>query len=207
MPAATLTFSITGGNTNGAFAIDPASGALRVGNAAMLDYETTPVFTLTINVSDGALSDSKTVTINLVNSNDAPVLTLGAAGPGFAGDAHALFDVRPLGCGFGEPLPPGFFPSSDLLVELLSTDGVAGPQVGGHGDAPGGRRTARKKRLAIGVPGGRGRGSGLLGVDPQTRRLGDAINRWRAIFQRPGESHGAIRGVWLCWLIQSLILN
>ena len=80
-----LTYAITGGNTGGAFAIDAATGEITVAttgeitvaNSAALDFETTPSFGLTVQVTDsGALSDSATVTINLTDVNDAP--TIGA---------------------------------------------------------------------------------------------------------------------------------
>ena len=45
-------FAITAGNTGGAFAIDPTTGAITVANAAALDFETTPSFTLTVQVTD-----------------------------------------------------------------------------------------------------------------------------------------------------------
>ena len=48
----TLTYAITGGNTNGAFAIDPSTGVISVANPAAVDYETTPSFALTVTVTD-----------------------------------------------------------------------------------------------------------------------------------------------------------
>ena len=45
-------FAIVAGNSSGAFSIDPSTGALRVANAAALDFETTPIFSLTIQVTD-----------------------------------------------------------------------------------------------------------------------------------------------------------
>jgi hypothetical protein len=76
----THTFSITAGNTSGAFAIDGTSGAITVANSAALDYETVPgqAFSLTVKVEDAglapALSDTDTVTVNLADANDAPVV-------------------------------------------------------------------------------------------------------------------------------------
>ena len=74
----TLTYGIASGNTDGAFALDPASGAISVANAAALDFETTPSFTLTVNVTDDGttpLTDSASVTITLNDVNEAPVAT------------------------------------------------------------------------------------------------------------------------------------
>ena len=69
------TFSITAGNTGGAFAIDNA-GTITVANSAALDFETHPTFTLTIEVTDNGtpvLSGSTTVTINVQNVPEQPV--------------------------------------------------------------------------------------------------------------------------------------
>ncbi|NOY62254.1 MAG: cadherin repeat domain-containing protein [Gammaproteobacteria bacterium] len=69
-----LTYSITGGNDNGAFAIDAVSGEISVANSAVLDFETAPTYALTVQVSDGVLTDSGTVTVALSDANEAPVI-------------------------------------------------------------------------------------------------------------------------------------
>ena len=68
----TLTYSITGGNEDGNFAIDEDSGAITV--AAALDYETTSGYTLTVEVSDGnGGSDTAAVTLTVTDvAEDAP---------------------------------------------------------------------------------------------------------------------------------------
>lgn len=72
-PGDTLTFAIIAGNTNNAFAIGVASGDITVNNAAALDFETIPVFTLTVEVQDlSGLTDTATITINLNDVNEAP---------------------------------------------------------------------------------------------------------------------------------------
>ena len=70
-------WTITAGNTNNAFAIDPATGAITVNQSSALDFETTPAFTLSVTVSDGVNTSAvETVTINLTDVNDAiPVIT------------------------------------------------------------------------------------------------------------------------------------
>jgi hypothetical protein len=78
----TLTYSITGGNALGAFAINPSTGAITVADTTDLDFETNPTFSLTVQVQDngaGNLTDTATVTINLNDVNEAPVIA--AAGP------------------------------------------------------------------------------------------------------------------------------
>lgn len=74
-PNKTLTYTITAGNTSTAFAINPTTGALTVNNPAVLDFEVTPSFSLTVMVTDGGnLTDSQTVVVNLTNVNEAPVI-------------------------------------------------------------------------------------------------------------------------------------
>jgi Bacterial Ig domain len=48
------------------------TGAITVANSAALDFETTPSFTLTVQASDGTLSDTAAITVNLLNVNEAP---------------------------------------------------------------------------------------------------------------------------------------
>ncbi len=70
-----LTYSITAGNTGGAFAMDANTGEMTVASRAALDFETNPTFRLTVRVEDtGNLTDTATVTINLNNVNEAPLL-------------------------------------------------------------------------------------------------------------------------------------
>ncbi|MBW1686544.1 MAG: DUF4347 domain-containing protein [Deltaproteobacteria bacterium] len=74
----TLSYSITAGNTGGAFAINSSTGQITVASSAALDYETTPSFGLTVQVQDDdtpSLSDTATVTVNLNDVNDAPSFT------------------------------------------------------------------------------------------------------------------------------------
>jgi len=63
----TLTYLIISGNDAEAFSLDSNSGELTVSTSSALDFETTPSYSLVIKVSDGALSDSATVTINLTD--------------------------------------------------------------------------------------------------------------------------------------------
>ena len=67
-----LTYSITGGNEDGNFAIDGSTGAITV--AVALDYETTSEYTLTVEVSDGnGGSDTAAVTVTVTDvAEDAP---------------------------------------------------------------------------------------------------------------------------------------
>lgn len=71
----TLSYAIVGGNAGGAFAIDPASGQIRVANSAAIDFETTPVFELIVEVTDDgtpALSASAAITVALLDQAETP---------------------------------------------------------------------------------------------------------------------------------------
>jgi hypothetical protein len=61
----TFKWRITAGSN--AFAIDPATGAITVANAAALNFEATPVFNLTVQVRDGAGAGTATIRINLTD--------------------------------------------------------------------------------------------------------------------------------------------
>lgn len=70
-----LSYTILAGNTNGAFALNSATGQLSVANSAAVDFETNPVFQLTVQVTDNAgdpLSDIAVVTIQLADIIEAP---------------------------------------------------------------------------------------------------------------------------------------
>lgn len=71
----TLSYAIVGGNTNAAFAIDSVTGRLNVAFAGAIDFETTPLFQLTIRVTDSgnpALASEATVTVHLQDVNETP---------------------------------------------------------------------------------------------------------------------------------------
>ncbi len=71
-----LTFSITGGNVDNFFTIDPSSGEISVASGAALDFETRASYTLEVTVTDprGA-SDTTSVNVTVSDANDAPVIT------------------------------------------------------------------------------------------------------------------------------------
>jgi VCBS repeat-containing protein len=63
-----LSYSLEAGNTGGTFAIDPQSGQITVTDSALLDYETTPQFVLTVRATDpGGLFADATVTVDLTD--------------------------------------------------------------------------------------------------------------------------------------------
>jgi hypothetical protein len=71
---ADLTYAITAGNWNGAFAIAASTGQVMV--AKQLDHETIPAYLLTVTVSDPFLSDTASVAIVVTDvAEPAPVPT------------------------------------------------------------------------------------------------------------------------------------
>jgi hypothetical protein len=70
------TFAITAGNP-GIFAIDPSTGQITVASSTALDFEATPIYRLTVQVTDDGtpnLSGSATITIKSTNANEAPTV-------------------------------------------------------------------------------------------------------------------------------------
>src|SRR5262249_39732795 len=70
-----LSYQITAGNTGGAFALDGSTGRITVANPAALDFETPPVFTLAVLVSDNgspARSTTAAITIRLDDIAELP---------------------------------------------------------------------------------------------------------------------------------------
>ena len=74
--ADTLTYTL-GGTDAASFSIVSTSGQLRTKVA--LDYESKTQYEVTVSVSDGSLTDTIAVTINVTDVNEAPVFTDGAS--------------------------------------------------------------------------------------------------------------------------------
>ena len=76
----TFTYTITASDPSTAFAIGQSSGDITVSDSGLLDFETTPTLTITVEITDsGTLTDSADIVINLTDANDPPILT--PAGP------------------------------------------------------------------------------------------------------------------------------
>src|ERR1044072_6442822 len=69
-----LSFSITDGNGQGAFTINSVTGRITVADSSKLDFEATPLYLLTVTVSDGINAIAVPVTINITNVDEAPPL-------------------------------------------------------------------------------------------------------------------------------------
>jgi hypothetical protein len=91
-----ITFAITRGNVNNAFAID-ASGTITVADSSALDFDTTSSYTLTVEVRDGTTSVSETVMVTVSDVADTP--SSGGSGsissPPSAGEVALIPDVPP----------------------------------------------------------------------------------------------------------------
>ena len=68
-----LTYSITAGNDSGIFAIAGSTGVVTIASGKTLEYTTASVHTLTIQATDGANTDTATLTVNV---NNVPRLLL-----------------------------------------------------------------------------------------------------------------------------------
>ncbi len=73
------TFSITGGADSDSFSINTNSGVLTFDSAP--DYEAKTSYVVEVTASDGALTDSQTITVNIIDVDDnAPVITSNGGG-------------------------------------------------------------------------------------------------------------------------------
>ena len=71
-----LTYVAIGGTGTTAFSVDGA-GQITVNDASLLNFETTPSLTLNVEVTDDAgATDSATITINLIDVNETPSVSL-----------------------------------------------------------------------------------------------------------------------------------
>ncbi|BAN50029.1 retention module-containing protein [Metapseudomonas resinovorans] len=74
-----ITYSITGGNGSNIFVIDSATGIISIAAGKTLDYETASQHVLTVRASDGSLSDTALITVNVNNLPDSPPVVSGAS--------------------------------------------------------------------------------------------------------------------------------
>ncbi|MEJ8802175.1 cadherin domain-containing protein [Pontibacter sp. H249] len=74
-----ITYILTN-SAGGRFQINSTSGVVSVANGALLDFEMATSHTITVQVSDGALTSSQTFAITVTNVNEAPVITSNGGG-------------------------------------------------------------------------------------------------------------------------------
>ncbi|MGD8985432.1 MAG: Calx-beta domain-containing protein, partial [Desulfobacteraceae bacterium] len=76
VPSQTLTYTVMGGTGQTAFNLNAGTGEITVADSNQLDFETTPSFTLDVQLTDDGLpnvSDTATITITLNDINEVPV--------------------------------------------------------------------------------------------------------------------------------------
>jgi VCBS repeat-containing protein len=76
--AGSLTWSIVDGNSDGAFAIDPTSGEVRIANPAAIDFEQHPSFSLVVRATDAGTPSKfgqAILLVTLVDLNERPLIT------------------------------------------------------------------------------------------------------------------------------------
>ena len=70
-----VTYTVIGGTGSTAFSVNSATGEITVADVSQLDFESTPSFSLSVEVTDsGGLTDTATITINLNDVNDEQVI-------------------------------------------------------------------------------------------------------------------------------------
>ena len=117
----TLTYTL-GVYSAVSFDIDSETGHLKT--KAWLDYERKNSYTVTITVSDGSLTDSITVTINVNNVNDAPAFAIVAivvAGSEFPPVTRSVAENTAAGENIGTPVA-AVDQENDTLTYTLSGD-------------------------------------------------------------------------------------
>ena len=112
----TLTYSL-GGTDATAFSIDTATGQLKT--KAALNYETKSSYTVTVTASDGSLTDSINVTINVTNVNEAPIFSDGTT------TTRAIAENVGADINIGTVVAASDVDSTNLTYSLSGTDAAA----------------------------------------------------------------------------------
>ena len=114
-----LRFAILGGDPNGVFAINPATGLISVVKAEYLDYETMPrVYVLSVEVTDNGfpnLSCQATVTINITDIDESTI--------GFTLSNTSVPENEPAGTVVGDLLNSNPEAQSALVYTLVPRAG------------------------------------------------------------------------------------
>jgi hypothetical protein len=95
-----ILYTIIGGDGAGLFKIDTCSGQIEVRDRAVLNFEMKNQYNLTVEARDDVqpvpLTDTATVTINLIDDNDAPVITVPVI-EGVSGYVLEIEELAPVG--------------------------------------------------------------------------------------------------------------
>ena len=112
----TLTYSISGTDAS-AFSIDSFTGQLRTSSA--LDYETENSYSVVITASDGSLTSSINVTIDVIDANEAPVFTDGSS------TSRIVAENVAIGANIGTTVSATDADGDNLTYSLGGTDAAA----------------------------------------------------------------------------------
>ncbi|MES2475842.1 MAG: LamG-like jellyroll fold domain-containing protein [Verrucomicrobiota bacterium] len=145
------TFTLQGGNTDSLFVVDAVTGAISVAPGAVINYETLaanwrkpPEYLLSVLISSGGATETRTVFVPIQNVNETPVLV-----SSFSAD---IFTLTAKGAALGNIVVT----DPDLLTTLTHT--ITSGDPGGAGnpfftvDAKGVVRAARQIQIAAGTP-------------------------------------------------------
>jgi T1SS-143 domain-containing protein len=155
------TYSIIGGSDSGKFTIDASTGALSFVAApnyeSPSDSNTNNSYVVQIQVADGANgTDTQTITVNVTNVNEAPVLAPDASEVTYIENAAALKLIP--GATVTDPDNPSNFSGGSVDVSL--TNAVAGDQLtivtGGTLTLINGNATVRINGTSVGTVSGYG---------------------------------------------------
>jgi hypothetical protein len=107
-----LSYSIISGNNAGVFAINSVTGQITVANNSTLDFETTPLYLLQVNVSNGISSAQAAVTINITNVDEPPPLN---------DDTITIYDTTPTNTVVYQFITEDPEGATDLIFEIVNT--------------------------------------------------------------------------------------
>ena len=112
----TLSYSI-GGTDASAFSIDSSTGQLSTSSS--LDYETQNSYSVVITASDGSLTSSIDVTIDVIDANEAPVFTAGSS------TSRIVVENAAIGANIGTAVSATDEDGDNLTYSLGGTDAAA----------------------------------------------------------------------------------
>ncbi len=112
----TITYTLSGTDAT-SFSIVSTSGQLQT--SAALDYETKPSYSVTVTASDGTLTDTITVTINVSNVNETPSFIDGSSA------TRSVEENTASGTNIGTPIAATDADSGDTLTYTLSGTNAA----------------------------------------------------------------------------------
>ena len=113
----TLTYRLDDGTDAAAFDIDSETGQLKT--KASLDFETKKTYPVTLTVSDGELTGTLVVTINVSDVNEAPVFAVDSL------TTHAVTENTPAGENIGTPYKATDVDADTLTYRLDEADADA----------------------------------------------------------------------------------